>query len=90
MKTELGIDIETYACYVEGEHVAKLKEEIEDKMESLKTATDRLLDSMMQDKVTSMTCKAPGGSLFKFTAESAGVKVKISHAKEVEQPVLVE
>ena len=87
MKTELGLQIETTRAYKDAEHLAKVKEEIEDRTSSLKRGLENLLKEMDLDKVTSVVVKAPGGTLYKFRATGIDRKIKISKAPEPESPV---
>lgn len=85
MTTELGLQIETTKTHKEAEHLADLKEKIDDTKKSLESGLDSLLSQMRLDHIEKVTVKAPGGSLYTFEVRSTDTCVKVKKATEVEQ-----
>jgi|SRR5579864_3473101 len=88
IETELGFKVETTQTYKDAEHLAKLKEEIEDKQESLKRGLEDILEQMRMDHIERITVKAPGGSLFTLQVQGKEIAVKIKKANKPEQPLV--
>jgi uncharacterized protein YbbK (DUF523 family) len=78
MKTELGFKIEMTKTNRIAEDLAKIREEIEDRTESMKRQAEALLEQMRQDKVTRIKVRSPGGILYCFEAVTLGEKIKIT------------
>lgn len=77
----LGFKVELTRTQQKAEHVAKLKEEVEDKQESLARALEQLLDQMRQDKVSSLKARAPGGTVYQMDAVNRGEVVKVTKSQ---------
>lgn len=78
LKTELGFKITVLKSHKIAEEIARLKEDIEDHTTSANRLIDKLLDQMREDKLTTLTSKAPGGTLYYFEVENRGQRIKIS------------